>query len=271
MQIWQAVVLGIVEGLTEFLPVSSTGHLILASWVLDIRGEAVKTFSIVIQGGALGAVLGLYRREVAAMCRGLVGRDPAGRRLATNLLVSFIPVGIAGFLLHPFIKRWLFSVWPVVAALGIGGVAMILFDRWMSFGGLLMRRCTLEELTPREALWIGLAQVLSLWPGTSRAMVTLMAGMGLGLSATAAAEYSFLLALPTLGAATLFDTARNIEGIFFELGPACVLAGFFASAIVAAFAVRGFLNYLTERKLAPFGWYRISLAIALGIAWGTTR
>lgn len=270
MPIWQAVILGVVEGLTEYLPVSSTGHLILASWVLGIRGEAVKTFEVVIQGGALGAILVLYRSEVAAMCRGLAGRDPAGKRLATNLLVSFLPAGIAGLLLHPFIKRWLFSAWPVVAALGVGGVAMILFDRWMPFWGLRRRRA-LGDLTRREALWIGLAQVLSLWPGTSRAMVTLMAGLGLGLSATAAAEYSFLLALPTLGAATLFDAARDIEGIFFKIGPASLLAGFTTAAVVAAVAVRGFLGYLTERGLEPFGWYRISVALALVVAWGIAR
>jgi undecaprenyl-diphosphatase len=264
MEIWHAAVLGVLEGLTEFLPVSSTGHLILAARFLGLGGEAVKTFEIVIQGGALGAVLGLYRHRVAAMRRGIMGRDPAGRKLALNLGISFLPAAFFWLLLYGAIKRWLFGIWPVAAALAAGGVVMILFDRWERGRGM-GRRGSLEEMTPRDALWIGLAQVFSLWPGTSRSMVTLVAGMGRGLSATAAAEYSFLLALPTLGAATLFDAVRGAGGLVSEIGLLPMAAGFLSAAFVAALAMRGLLAYLNRRGLGPFGWYRIGLAVA--VAW----
>lgn len=270
MEIWHAAILGVLEGLTEFLPVSSTGHLILASAVLNLQGEAVKTFEIVIQAGALGAVLGLYRRQVAGMFRGLTGGDPEGRKLAVNLMVSFVPAGIAGLLLHGLIKKWLFGVWPVGAALAVGGAAMILFEQRRLTHGVRKRQ-TLEEMSVRDALWIGVAQVLALWPGTSRSMVTLVAGMGLGLSATAAAEYSFLLAIPTLGMATLFDAVSGSGELFFQVGLPAVLTGFFSAAVVAALAVQGFLSYLTQNGLAPFGWYRIGLAVALAAAWVLSR
>ena len=264
MEIWHAVVLGALEGLTEFLPVSSTGHLILATRFLGLGGEAVKTFEIVIQAGALGAVLGLYRHRVASMVQGLLGKDPAGRKLAVNLMVSFLPAAAAGFLLHEVIKEWLFGIWPVAAALAAGGAAMIFFDWWQMERGV-RRRSSLEEMTVRGALLIGLAQVLALWPGTSRSMVTLVAGMALGLSATAAAQDSFLLALPTLGVATLFDLVTGAPSLFFEIGMVPVAVGFFSAAFVAALAVRGLLTYLTQRGLGPFGWYRIAVAVA--VAW----
>jgi undecaprenyl-diphosphatase len=254
-----ATLLGIVEGLTEFLPVSSTGHLILASRLLDLHGESVKTFEVVIQAGALGAVLGLYRARVASMGRGLVGQDAAGGKLLVHLLLSFLPAAIAGVLLHRAIKGWLFNTWPVVAALALGGLLMVGLDRWVRpTSGTSVR--TLDSITIREALLIGCAQCLSLWPGTSRAMVTIVAGLVLGLPATAAAEYSFLLALPTLGAATLFDIAIGARALLQDVGVLSVACGFLAAAAVAALAIRGFIQYLTRWGLAPFGWYRIGLA-----------
>ena len=268
MQVWHAVVLGIVEGLTEYLPISSTGHLILASSLLHLHGEAVKTFEIVIQAGAVAAVLGLYRGHIASMFRGLLGQDPAGQRLAVNLLVSFLPAAVAGLLLHDIIKTQLFGIWPVMFALAAGGAAMILFDWWQEAKGV-KRRVGLEGMAVQDAFLIGLAQVLSLWPGTSRAMVTLMAGMALGLSSTTAAEYSFLLALPTLGAATLFDMVKGGEGLFWAVGPHAVVAGFLVSFVVAVLAVQGFLRYLTQHGLAPFGWYRVGLALA--VFWAATH
>ena len=259
-----AAVLGVVEGLTEFLPVSSTGHLILAAHLLNLHGDAVKTFEVVIQGGALAAVLGLYRARVRSMWQGLLGWDADGRRLLINLLTSFLPAAAAGVLLHRAIKARLFSLWPVVAALAAGGLLMVGVAGWLRRAGSTQDR-TLSSISTREALLIGIAQCFSLWPGTSRAMVTIVAGMLLGLPAAAAAEYSFLLALPTLGAATLFDLVSGGRAVWQEAGGLSLVCGFLVAAVVAALAVRGFIRYVTRRGLAPFGWYRLGLAAVVWV------
>ena len=264
---WQAALLGVVEGLTEFLPVSSTGHLILVAQGLGLQGESVKTFEVVIQAGALAAVAGLYRHRLAAMWRGLFGGDASGRRLLANLSVSFLPALVAGAALHGLIKARLFAAWPVVAALAAGGVAMVLADRWLR-GRPPRQAASVDGVTVAMAALIGCAQCLALWPGTSRAMTTMVAGLLLGLPATAAAEYSFLLALPTLGAATLFDAVKGGGTLLHEVGWGSVAVGFVTAAVVAALAVRGFIQYLTRRGLAPFGWYRIGLA---AVVWLVVR
>ena len=261
----QATLLGVVEGLTEFIPVSSTGHLILTSYLLQLHGEAVHAFEVVIQGGALAAVLGLYRARVVSMGRGLIGQDAGGRGLLIKVVISFLPAAVAGGLLHRVITTRLFATWPVVAALGLGGLLMVGVDRWLrrrAAGGK-----TLESMTLRDALLIGCAQALSLWPGTSRAMVTIVAGLVLGLPMAAAAEYSFLLALPTLGAATLFSAVTGAPGLARETGALSMLCGVTAAALVAVLSIRGFIQYVTRRGLAPFGWYRIGLA---AIVWSVT-
>jgi len=257
-----ATLLGIVEGLTEFLPVSSTGHLILVSHLLHLEGDAINTFDIVIQGGALGAVLGLYRDRVLAMWNGLWGYDAPGRKLLTQLVVSFLPAAIVGVLLHKLIQQRLFQIWPVTAALAVGGLVMVIVDRWFRARGAL-RSQTLNDVTFSQAFMIGLAQCLSLWPGTSRSMVTIVAGMILGLPATVAAEYSFLLALPTLGAATVFDALSEGHALLQQMSVVSVVCGFVAATVVAILAIRGFVRFLTHRGLAIFGWYRIALAAAM--------
>jgi undecaprenyl-diphosphatase len=265
--LWQAAALGALEGFTEFLPISSTGHLILACRLLRLQGEAVKTFEVVIQAGAVLAVVGLYRRRVAAMWQGLLGRDRDGRRLLRHLCLSFAPAAVAGLLLHEAIKGELFQIWPVVWALAAGGALMLGVDRWQRLGGGGAR--AIEQLRAGEALAIGVAQCVALWPGMSRAMVTLVAGLCLGLRPAAAAEYSFLLALPTLGAATLFDLATGGAALLEQVGLASVLLGFVTAGIVAALAIRGFLAYLAARGLALFGWYRLGLAaLIVGIRAG---
>lgn len=260
-----ATLLGLIEGLTEFLPISSTGHLILAAEWLGLRGEAVKTFEIVIQAGALGAVCGLYWQRIVSMWRGLWGVDAAGRRLLVNLLVSFMPATVLGLMLHQTIKERLFAPWAIACALAAGGVLMIGIDRWV---GRVPRRqgVTVEHITWTEALWIGVAQCLSLWPGASRSMVTIVGGMILGFPATVAAEYSFLLALPTLGAATLFDTMAGGGLLLEHAGALSLICGFLAAAIVAALTIRGLIRYLTRRGLAMFGWYRLGLAALVWMA-----
>ena len=257
-----ASVLGVVEGLTEFLPVSSTGHLILAAHWLGLYGDEVKTFEVVIQLGAMVAVLALYRDRVRSLWAGVLGRDPAGRRLLGTLLVSFLPAAVLGVLLHTPIKALLFGVWPVAAALAIGGVLMIGADWWLARHRRLTVK-TLELLSLREALLIGLAQTAALWPGTSRSMVTILAGLCLGLPPAAAAEYSFLLALPTLGAAAIFDAARGGAALLGAAGAGSVLIGFVVAGVTAAVAIRGFVRYLSRGGLAPFGWYRLALALVV--------
>ena len=261
---FESVILGVVEGLTEYLPVSSTGHLILVVHALGLSGEGVKAFEVVIQAGAVAAVVGLYRPRVQSMWHGLLGRENDGRQLLANLMMSFVPAAIAGLALHRWITSALFGVKPVVLALAVGGIAMVLSQRWLTARSQARAR-GIESLMPREALVIGLAQCLSLWPGTSRSMVTILAAMAMGLSATSAAEYSFLLALPTLGAATLFDAIHARHVLASEVGIGAVVLGFLTAAAVAALAIRGLVRYLTRHGLTLFGWYRIMLAAVVWI------
>ncbi len=262
-----AVLLGIVEGLTEYLPVSSTGHLILAAHWWGLEGEVVKTFEVIIQAGAVAAVFGLYRSRVRAMLRAVSGHDVVGQQLLRNLLISFLPAAVVGLLLHRVIKARLFGVWPVVAALALGGLFMIGVEWWRARWPHTSAR-NLESMSVLDAFLIGCAQCVSLWPGTSRAMVTIVAGLLLGFPATVAAEYSFLLALPTLGAATLFDAATGGRAVLTQIGGVSLLCGFVTAAVVAVLAIRGFVRYLTHRGLALFGWYRLALA---ALVWFTVR
>jgi undecaprenyl-diphosphatase len=256
-----AVILGVVEGLTEYLPISSTGHLLVTNRILDIgqdddTRDAADSYVVVIQAGAILAVLVLYRRRVQAALEGVVGRDPAGRRLAVGLVLSFVPAGVAALALEDPIKDHLFGAGPVVGAWIVGGVAILIWTRRRArpHPGL-----ALEALTPRTALLIGLAQVLALWPGTSRSLVTILAGTALGLSLPAAVEYSFLLGLVTLGAATVFEFVQHGNNIVDTFGWTPVLVGLVAALVAALAAVRWMVAYLQRHDLDVFGWYRIGV------------
>ncbi len=268
MEPWQAVVLGLVEGITEYLPVSSTGHLILVSDLLGLadpgQKAAVDAFNIVIQGGAIAAVLGLYRGRVRSMLRGLAGRDPAGMRLLVNLSVAFLPAALLGPLLDDLIERRLFYSGPVLAALAAGGVWMI----WLGRPGARQGDQGIDDLQLRRALAIGLLQCVAMWPGTSRSMMTIAGATMLGMRARDAAEFSFLLGLPTLGSACAYKLVQNLAGapgeqLFAVLGAWPVLLGFGVAALSAALAVRWLVSFLGRHGLAPFGWYRIALALVL--------
>lgn len=264
LEAWQAAVLGLVEGITEYLPVSSTGHLILAAWLLGLDGAdskpALDAFSIVIQGGAILAVLGLYWARVLALLRGLVGRDPAGLRLLVNLAVAFVPAVAVGVPLDDWIEARLFHPLPVIAALAGGGVFMIALDRNAARG-----ERAIEQLEWRHALAIGAMQCLSLWPGTSRSMVVIAGGILVGLRVRDAAEFSFLLALPTLGGACAYKLLKEHDAIA-QLGVASVALGIAVATVSAALAVRWLVGFLNRHGLEPFGWYRLGLAALLCIS-----
>jgi undecaprenyl-diphosphatase len=269
---WQAALLGLVEGVTEYLPISSTGHLILTAALLGLddpaHASALATFEIAIQGGAILAVLGLYWRRVRQMGLGILGRDPDGRRLLGLLVLAFLPAGLLGPLLDEAIERHLFHAAPVLAALGLGGAWMIWLDRRHAPG----TGFALEALGWPQALGIGLLQCAAMWPGTSRSMMTIAGGVLLGLRARDAAEFSFLLGLPTLGGACVYKLAKHLleasqQGtptMFEQLGPAPVALGFAVAALSAAVAIRWLVGFLGRHGLAPFGWYRIALAVVLG-------
>jgi len=270
MNLIQAAILGAVEGLTEFLPVSSTGHLILAARAMGLSGAAVDAYEIVIQAGALLAVAWLYRGRIAELLQGIVRAHPRGRALLVKLLVAFVPAAVVGLGTHTWIKEHLFGARPVASALLVGGVAILVIEAWRRNRGGATRFTSVDELTVRAALIIGLAQCLSLWPGTSRALTTILAALLLGATPIVAAEFSFLLALPTLGAATVYDFLKNREALLGpELGgPVPVLVGLAVAAAVAAVAITSFLRYLGRRGLVPFGWYRIGIGIAVFLLLG---
>ena len=266
MPIWIALVLGAVEGLTEFLPVSSTGHLVLASRALGLTDATASTFDVVVQAGALVAVIVHYRALLGRHILGLVHREPATMRLVAALLAGFMPAAILGVLARKAIKAFLFKPLPVALALFVGGVVMIVVDRWA-------RRRTeapidrLEDVTPVHGLWIGLAQCASLWPGTSRAMSTIVGGQLCGLSTATAAEFSFLLAIPVLTAATMLDAAKDGAALVATReAQLALLVGLLTSFLVAWAVIATFLRFLRARGLAPFGWYRMLVAVAV-LVW----
>jgi len=254
-----AILLGIVEGLTEYLPVSSTGHLILVSQILGQTSEGAKAFDIVIQLGAILAVVVHYRRLLGARLAGLMRGDIEALRLAGALAVAFAPAAAIGFVLHKTIKEHLFGPLPVALALFAGGVLMIVVERTRAARNIQGLH-GLQHVTPGRALIIGLGQCFSLWPGASRSMCTIVAGQATGLSTATAAEFSFLLALPTLGAATLYEGFKARHELASSVGGASIWVGMLVSFFVAWGVIAVFIRYLQRRGLEPFGYYRIVLA-----------
>ncbi len=255
----QAVILGGVEGLTEYLPVSSTAHIDLAGhWlgVADVPGFA--SFDIVIQLGAILAVLVHYRVLIAERLRGLVHGDPIAVRLWLAITAGFIPTAIAGLILRKLILRYLFGLVTIGAAFVVGGVVMIAVESWRKRSGRA-RRDGLEQVTPLDGLVIGLGQCCAMIPGTSRSMATIVPGQLRGLSTATAAEFSFLLGLPTLGAATIYEGYKARHELMTYAGSVSLLVGLVTSFVVALVVIAGFLHYLKRRGLEPFAYYRIVL------------
>lgn len=248
----KAVVLGVVEGLTEFLPVSSTGHLIIAGQLLGFSGEKAKVFEIVIQSGAMLAVIWEYRARFAGLLFGL-RRDPAAQRLAVNLAVAFLPAALLGLAFAGLIKQHLFDAVPVAAAFIAGGLIILWVERYPR----PVRVQSVDEMTWGDALKVGLAQCAALIPGTSRSGATIIGGMLFGLSRRAATEFSFFLAVPTLIAAGAYDLYQHRA--LLEAADLGVFAtGFGVSFVAAFFCVRWLLRYVTTHDFSVFAWYRIA-------------
>lgn len=246
-----AVILGLVEGITEFLPVSSTGHLIASGALLNFTGPRADTFTVVIQLGAILAVIWHYRAILRQMIVGW-SRPGADQRLAVNLVLAFLPAAVIGLIFHDYIKAVLFSPVVVAVALIVGGVIMLGVE-WLA------PRTTARDLTairPRQAMWIGAAQVVSMIPGTSRAAATILGGYAAGLSRPAATEFSFLLAIPTIVGAAGLDLYKSRDLLVLED------AGFFVVGTVVAFlsalaVIRGLVRFVERHTFTTFALYRI--------------
>lgn len=259
MDALQAIVLGIVEGITEYLPISSTGHLILAERALGIpNDEASRAFAICIQGGAILAVLSLYAARVRSLVRGVFGRDGTGLRLLGLLLLAFVPSAVLGLLFEDRIDALLFGLWPVAAAWFLGGLAILAVPvlRLGRRSGI-----ELEALSWAQALVIGLFQCLALAPGTSRSLATIAGALLVGLASRAAVEFSLLLGVLTLSAATGYKALESGHVMLEHYGALNVALGFVTSFVAAFLAVRWLVSWLNQRGLAAFGVYRIALAV----------
>ncbi len=266
-ELWLALILGIVEGLTEYLPVSSTGHLILVGEWLGFAGERAETFEIFIQLGAILAVLWLYRNRFVTLAReGLRGkalwpRAGTGGLTAAHIAVACAPAFALGALLHAAIKAHLFSSRPVVIGLVAGGVLMLAAERWAGRRAEPKVR-SLDEVTLLQALAVGCVQCLALWPGFSRSGATISGGLLAGLDRRTATELSFVVAVPVMVAATLFDLVRSWQVLDANLG-AALAVGTVVSFAVAWVAVVGFLRLVQRLSLVPFAIYRFVLAAVL--------
>ena len=294
LSVGDAIVLGLIEGVTEFLPISSTGHLIITTHVLGLDSEkplvgkdglalwhvkpspqnpdgepltlklAADTYTVVIQVGAIAAVALIYWQSILNMVLGLFGRSSAGLRLLRNVLLAFLPAAIIGFASHDLIEKYLFSTATVITALVAGAGLMLWAERWRrANSGIGFARNDPAELTPRKSLGIGFAQCLALFPGTSRSMVTIVGGYLAGLTPAKAAEFSFLLGMPTMAGAAFLKSWTSGGAMIEIFGWPHLLLGMLVAAISAAIAVKFLVNFLSRHGLAVFAYYRLALALLL--------
>jgi undecaprenyl-diphosphatase len=259
-----AVILGIVEGLTEFLPISSTGHLILAGHLLGLEGPENKLFYIVIQLGSILAVCWAYRERLFGAASAAT-TDPAAQRFVLNILLGFLPAVAAGVLLHDFIKDVLFSPWVVAVSLVVGGILILAIERWRPRA----RIHHVEAMPLRTALGVGCCQIVAMIPGVSRAGATIMGALLLRVDRPAATEFSFFLAIPTMLGAAVFDLYKN-RAILSLDGALMIAVGFVVAFIAALFVVRRLVEFVSEHGFGVFAWYRIVVGtIALVGLWLT--
>ena len=253
-----AVVLGIVEGLTEFIPVSSTGHLIIVGHLLGFEGPKASTFEVFIQLGAILAVVVLYRKRFKRLCT--FGKSDGFTGLNGIFLLSLttLPALALGAVAHGLIKTYLFRPATVAFGLGIGGIGIIVVERHLP----RVRKSGIDSLNWEDALAVGFCQCLALWPGVSRSASTILGGMAVGIERETAAQYSFLAAVPVMFAATIFDLYKSLRFLDGSDLPTFFI-GFVVSFIAACFAVKCFIRFLMSHTLEAFGWYRIVAALAV--------
>jgi undecaprenyl-diphosphatase len=294
LSVTDAIILGVVEGVTEFLPISSTGHLIIANQLLGLESEqqltdrngqllwhkppsekypagvpltlklAADTYTVIIQVGAIAAVVFLYWQQLFLMLGGLLGRSSAGLRLLRNVMLAFVPIAIIGLLLHDLVDKYLFSVPGVAAAAAVGAFVILWAERWRNANtGVGHAKGDAADLPPRKALSIGFAQCLALCPGTSRSMVTIVGGYLAGLGPAKAAEFSFLVGLPTLAGAALYKGVRSGPAMIEVFGWSNVLLGTAVAMISALVAVKFLVHIISRYGLAFFAYYRLALAAVL--------
>lgn len=258
--LWRAIVLGIVEGVTEFLPISSTGHLIVVSNLIGFEGSLGGTFEIFIQLGAILAVVVYYARDLLNQAQSLP-RDRSVQRFWLNILIAFLPAAVLGFFFHDWIKAILFTPVVVAVTLILGGIILIAVERRDHAGGTQ----EIYAVQPTQALQIGVAQITALIPGVSRSGASIVGGLLSGLDRPTATAFSFYLAIPTLGGATVFDLVTSLD----EITPEDVInlaVGTVVSFVVALLVVRWLLRYVSTNDFKPFGVYRILAGLAV-LAW----
>ncbi|CAN5643221.1 undecaprenyl-diphosphate phosphatase [soil metagenome] len=274
MTAWKAAVLGLIEGVTEYLPISSTGHLLVASDLLglgtsDADIKAANTYAIAIQFGAILAVAGLFWKRSRDMLLGLVGRSEAGRHLLVILVIAFAPAAVLGFLFDDKIESVLFSPWPIVAAWFVGGLLILGLER----AGKIPHRAEKAEpgydplmaITIRQAALIGLIQCIAMWPGTSRSLMAILGALLVGATMRAAVEFSFLLGFVTLTAASGYKLLSDGGDLVDQFGVINPLIGLVCAFIAAVVSIKWLISYLEEHSLSIFGWYRI---VAAGLTAG---
>lgn len=260
----KALILGIVEGLTEFLPISSTGHLIIVGSLLDYTDAQSKVFKIVIQLAAILAVCWDYRERILRVTAGLTAPDPTQRRFAGHVLLAFLPAAILGVLFHGTIKTYLFNPITVASALILGGLVILYIEK----RAYHPRVESVDAMNWQTALKVGFAQSLAMFPGVSRAGATIMGGLVFGLSRRAATEFSFFLAIPTMLAATVYDVYKNWGLLSLDDLPVFAV-GFAASFVSAMLAVKALLKFVSSHSFVGFAWYRIVFGgVVLLTAWG---
>ena len=259
--IWKTVLIGVVEGLTEFLPVSSTGHIILAEELLRFEGPPGKVFEIVIQLGSIFAVVFLYRAKIWATVIGVTRRKQPAVRFAAAVVVAFLPAAVVGVAAHKYIKSVLFSPWVVAIALIVGGIVILVIEHFAQRPHIK----SVDDVGLKTALFIGVCQCLAMVPGVSRSGATIMGARVFRVDRATAAEFSFFLAMPTMIGATVYDLYKNWSTLNWN-GGVLIAIGFVAAFISALLVVGAFVRFISRHGFAVFAWYRIAIGtVALAV------